>query len=53
VEEVGAVAVDLNAGLGFIFAVCVATDMVTPVQDCNLKPKLRGGAFRDCQAKKT
>jgi hypothetical protein len=53
VEEVGTVPVDLDAGLGLIFAVRVAADVVAAVQDGDLQPQLRGGAFRDCQAKKT
>ena len=52
VEEVGTVAVHLDAGLLFLFAVGVAADVVAAVDDDYLQAQLSGGLFCDCQAEK-
>jgi hypothetical protein len=52
VEKVGAVPVDLNTGLLFLFAVGIAANMVAAVDDNDLQAELSGSLFCDCQAKK-
>lgn len=51
-EQVGAVPVDLDSGLLFRFAVCVASDVMPAVDDNNLQAQLGGCLFCDRQAKK-
>jgi hypothetical protein len=51
-EKVGAVPVDLNTGLPFLFAVGIAADVVAAVEDNHLQAKLSSGLLCDCQAKK-
>ena len=50
VEEVRTIAVHLDAGLLFLFAVGVAADVVAAVEDDDLQAQLSGGLFCDCQA---
>ena len=49
VEQVRAVAVDLDAGLGLVLGEGVAADVAAPVEDENALIELGGGALGDRQ----
>jgi hypothetical protein len=53
VEQVRAVHVHLDPGLGVRLAVGVASDVVAPLEDQNLQAELVGTAFGDRQAEET
>jgi hypothetical protein len=50
VEKVRTVAVHLDAGLLFLFAVGIAADVMAAVENDDLQAQLSGGLFCDCQA---